>query len=702
MMSFKTNRCRCSPRRLGVGGLGAFLTVALVGPPVFAQAPPSGRLPFEIEERPLQKVPTTFKFQSRISQARLPVGDVQFSRIFVRVMHGDSSLCLEDLRNVRVRDSVLNIEIGRQMNCQLDEVIANNNDLNFQICIERSDNCLKPIALSTVPYAVKASFAAVAQTAHQSNEAVQAHYALRITADPSVFGRDPNNETLGRGYYDFHPPTAEVGLGQLKAGTTIEEPSPNDGFMQWAPTPEVGTGRLNICLGDESGEVNELSVMSVYATETLMSGKLEVAGATVLASGAEEGAIGLEVHRDTRLNGALAVAANAEVRGATVLAEGVAEDAVGLEVHRNTELRGALSVARGAQLKGPVVVAESASAGALGLEVFRETKLNGGLAVVASAQIEGDLSARGRATLSDGLNLTGDSSYSADSTFLFNGDVEFRGEVSMPESFRSVPGPDTVTSASIHDGEVKTADIDDGAVGRDKIAPNAIASAQIEDGSIQRADLAADAVQLQENSVHSGIIRNGSVARVDLAADALVPGNNTVESGHIVDNSIRLRDLHPEVRTLGDNSVNGRVIAPSSIAAVHLSADAVTAGKIDDDAVGSAQLQDGAVRAAHIGSGAVRSEHLGSGAISSSKIQTNAIGAQHIAAGSVDASHLSGGRQEVVQNREGQSTRTAGGLCFLTSIIADRAGANCVSTPAGGQSVLTAVHALCRWHCMDK
>src|SRR5690349_11172847 len=91
---------------------------------------------FAITEKPLQKVPTTFKFQSRISQAKIPVGDAKLAKVIVNVKRGsDQPLCSETLTDVMVRDSVLNIEIGRSMTCALDEVIAQNNDLSFQVCI---------------------------------------------------------------------------------------------------------------------------------------------------------------------------------------------------------------------------------------------------------------------------------------------------------------------------------------------------------------------------------------------------------------------------------------------------------------------------------------------------------------------------------------------------------------------------------------
>ena len=74
---------------------------------------------YEVEQVDLQKVPPFFKFQTRISQAKLPVGDVIFEQIYVNVKRGDTPLCQETFSQVPVRDSVLNLEIGRTMDCEL-------------------------------------------------------------------------------------------------------------------------------------------------------------------------------------------------------------------------------------------------------------------------------------------------------------------------------------------------------------------------------------------------------------------------------------------------------------------------------------------------------------------------------------------------------------------------------------------------------
>src|SRR5687768_2032632 len=105
--------------------LGAGIPAAQAQLCTEAACPPN----FTIAARPLQKVPSVFKFQSRVSQAKIPLGDARLSLVKVRVKRANGELmCTETLTNVMVRDSVLNVELGRAMNCVLDEVIAQNND----------------------------------------------------------------------------------------------------------------------------------------------------------------------------------------------------------------------------------------------------------------------------------------------------------------------------------------------------------------------------------------------------------------------------------------------------------------------------------------------------------------------------------------------------------------------------------------------
>jgi hypothetical protein len=227
----------------------------------------------QLEDIGLQKVPAVFKFQSRVSQAKLPVGEGVFQSVIVKLLRGTEALCLEQFENVQVRDSVLNLSIGRNMSCELDQVIAENTDLSFQICLGGSQNCLKPVALGASPYAVKSSYASVAQTAHEANVAGQAHYAHRVTADRDLFIRNK----LGTGYFDFytHP---YAGAADLYATSELYEPYADGGYLQWTPVRDRGAYNLHIVGKTTDDVLRKLDRVVVASGETHMLGHLTVNG----------------------------------------------------------------------------------------------------------------------------------------------------------------------------------------------------------------------------------------------------------------------------------------------------------------------------------------------------------------------------------------------------------------------------------------
>lgn len=249
--------------------LGAGIPVAQAQVCTEAACPPN----FTIASRPLQKVPSVFKFQSRVSQAKIPLGDARLSLVKVRVKRANGELkCTETLTNVMVRDSVLNVELGRAMDCVLDEVIAQNNDLSFEVCIGENENCLKPVSLGTVPQSVKSSFAAQAQESLRAQISAQSHYTHRITPDANLM---TNGGSLSAGYYEFQTPTTANLQGSL--GSTV-----TGGYLQWTPKSGLATdNNLHVAMGENNAGVRvlkDLNEFHVHAATTDVKGRLIVRG----------------------------------------------------------------------------------------------------------------------------------------------------------------------------------------------------------------------------------------------------------------------------------------------------------------------------------------------------------------------------------------------------------------------------------------
>lgn len=213
---------------------------------------------YSVSDYQIQPAPAVFKLQARISQARLPVGNAKFKQVIAHLLDGTGrSLCSQTFNNVVTRDSVLNLQIGENFDkCNLGEAIAKANAVAFKICIESESNCLKPIDLGTVPFAVKSTYAKNSQFAHVANTANETQYAHRAAADRDLF----TSKSIGTGFFDFHTPSAEQAnklySSDLTPGQTFETYR-NGGFLQWVqvtpgtPTPASGPATLHICGGTE-------------------------------------------------------------------------------------------------------------------------------------------------------------------------------------------------------------------------------------------------------------------------------------------------------------------------------------------------------------------------------------------------------------------------------------------------------------------
>jgi hypothetical protein len=298
----------------------------------------------QLEEVSLQSVPEVFQFQARVSQAKLPLGEGVFNTVYVKIIGPTGTLCMEQFSNVEVHGSVLNLSIGQNMSCELHEVIAEHEDLAFQICLGSPENCLKAIDLGTVPYAVKANFAKVAQNAHQANQAAVAHYAHRLTADRQLW----LTKKLGTGYFDFY---TDPSKGQDWMAPGWED----GGFILWTPTrnPEGGKTVRVMARNHTDGALEDLDLLVLRSQEVTLSGNLSVAGDAAVAG---DGSIGgrLEVVEGVAVTaGGLSTAGDADINGHTRLAQSLTVgDGVTVTAGGAKVLGGGLTVAGGAQVSG--------------------------------------------------------------------------------------------------------------------------------------------------------------------------------------------------------------------------------------------------------------------------------------------------------------------------------------------------------------
>lgn len=236
----------------------------------------------DVKDLSIQMGPVFIKFQARVSQANLPVGDAVFQGVTVNLYDqstGGHVICTENLMNtnggsqIPVTNGILNVEIGRNMSCpsgkSFHEEVARRSPMYLEIALITKNSegisitsILSPrIQFGTVPYAIKANYAVRANDAKTAQIAAQSLYAHRASADPDVENAQSsaNGYSGANGYFDFATPAEETAVG---------------GHVVW--TPNLGADNsLTIASGLPDNN-RQLDNFTIKSNHTLIDGYLEV------------------------------------------------------------------------------------------------------------------------------------------------------------------------------------------------------------------------------------------------------------------------------------------------------------------------------------------------------------------------------------------------------------------------------------------
>jgi hypothetical protein len=148
-------------------------------------------------------------------------------------------------------------------------------------------------------------------------------------------------------------------------------------------------------------------------------------------------------------------------------------------------------------------------------------------------------------------------------------------------------------------------------------AANTVFSADIVDGEVKTADLA-------NNSVRTTKIVNGQVANADLNADA-------VDGSKVLDSSLGAADL-------GFDSVGSGEIQTDAVNASEIADGSIDAGEIVDDSLGQSDLATSSVGNAELATNAATSDELASSSVGTSEVASNSLTAFDLAGGESNGS----------------------------------------------------------------
>jgi cysteine-rich repeat protein len=376
----------------------------------------------QVQDQALQRAPALFRLQARVAQAGLQIGEAQFEKVMVKVLRGTEVLCREQFQEIRIKASVMNLEIGAEIDCELDEIMARHTDLDLQLCIGTDETCLPPIPLQSTPYAVRATWAWASERAHRADQAAQAHYAHRFSADRDLRARN----TLGAGYFDTETRGAEAAAALYDAAEY--EAYADSGFLQWTPVRHREAMTLHVA-GKHHGtdRLSDLDEVVLSSGLTRARGDLRVVPRT---------AVGLEVaDRGAHVTGPSEVDGGLRVVGAVTMEQD-------LDVKRPAQVGGDLTVGAGMHVQSSLGVTGSSDVQGLltvdsattvtgGAQIAGDAKVLGRLTVTApdaAAGVHGDLDVLGEARFSENVHVLGD----ADATTSIQADTAYvHGDASL-------------------------------------------------------------------------------------------------------------------------------------------------------------------------------------------------------------------------------------------------------------------------------
>lgn len=202
-----------------------------------------------------------------------------------------------------------------------------------------------------------------------------------------------------------------------------------------------------------------------------------------------------------------------------------------------------------------------------------------------------------------------------------------------------------ITKDKIRDGNVTTEKLAEGAVSTDKIPDGAIKTEKIADENVTTSKLADGAVsasKIADQNVTKEKIADQSVDNSKLSPEAVTYDkvkDKAIITEKLNDRSVTTEKVEEKAITnpkLGDQSVDGRVVREASLESKHFANESVTTEKVArksitkdklaDNAVDASQVVDGSIGNAKLSPDSVTTEKIKGGSVTNEKIADNTLG----------------------------------------------------------------------------
>lgn len=196
-----------------------------------------------------------------------------------------------------------------------------------------------------------------------------------------------------------------------------------------------------------------------------------------------------------------------------------------------------------------------------------------------------------------------------------------------------------ITKDKIRDGNVTTEKLAEGAVSTDKLPDGAIKTEKIADENVTTSKLADGAVstsKIADQNVTKEKIADQSVDNSKLSPEAVTYDkvkNKAIITEKLNDRAVTTEKVEEKAITnpkLGDQSVDGRVVREASLESKHFANESVTTEKVarksitkdklSDDAVDTSQVKDGSIVNSKLAKDSVSTEKIENGSVTNDKL----------------------------------------------------------------------------------
>ena len=201
-----------------------------------------------------------------------------------------------------------------------------------------------------------------------------------------------------------------------------------------------------------------------------------------------------------------------------------------------------------------------------------------------------------------------------------------------------------ITKDKIRDGNVTTEKLADGAVNTDKLSDGVITTPKIANQNVTTEKMADDAIvtsKIADQNVTREKIADQSVDNSKLSPKAVTYdklNDKSVITEKINDRAVTTEKVEEKAITnpkLGDQSVDGRVVREASLETKHLANESVTTDKIARKSITKDKIAEGAVDDTLVKDGSIVNSKLSKNAVSTDKIENGSVTNDKLASGTL-------------------------------------------------------------------